>query len=343
MKFIYWFAYYNLDAPSVRYRAKYPLAFFRKHYGIQSYLVSPGYSVKRIWLFLLAYCSALFFRKRNSLIVIQRVHTNFIYATLLKLLVRIRKTGTVYDIDDAVYLDRDPGTILYFSRHCEKISAGSREIAQYLSQYNSNIVWTTSPIVDLGIVKQHRSKTFTVGWIGGFAWGHRDSLFENVFPALRRLSFPFKLVMIGVTRAKDQVAINEYFKHHQNITVELPQGIDWEDERQLQQYITKFDVGIATLEDTKMQRSKSGIKAKQYLNNGIPTLSVNLPENNDIVRDDYNGYLCSNSKDFERRLLQFYQMSEEDYRRLSENARESIRHFNHSKYWVDFMEAAELA
>ncbi len=52
---IYWFAYYNLDSPSVRYRAKYPLDFFRDEYGIDSFLSIPGYSAKRIFQFLRAY------------------------------------------------------------------------------------------------------------------------------------------------------------------------------------------------------------------------------------------------------------------------------------------------
>jgi hypothetical protein len=37
-----------------------------------------------------------------------------------------------------------------------------------------------------------------------------------------------------------------------------------------------------------MQLSKSGIKAKQYMNNGVPVLSSNLPENNTVVIDGFN-------------------------------------------------------
>src|SRR5688572_13337958 len=122
IEFIYWFAYYNLRSPSIRYRAKYPLDFFKQHKGVNSYLVIPGYSPKRILIFLKAYFSALLFRKKNSLIVIQRVQSDFIYANLLKLLVRIRKRDTVYDLDDADYLELKPDTIHYFAKHCQKIS-----------------------------------------------------------------------------------------------------------------------------------------------------------------------------------------------------------------------------
>jgi hypothetical protein len=142
IEFIYWFAYYNLDSPSVRYRAKYPLDFFKEEKGIDSYLVVPSYSISGILLFLKAYLSALFFRKRNSLIVIQRVQSNFIYAGLLKLLVRIRRKDTVYDLDDADYLEENQKTIFYFVKNCAKISAGSNAIAAYLSRFNHQIVHT---------------------------------------------------------------------------------------------------------------------------------------------------------------------------------------------------------
>jgi len=104
IKFIYWFAYHDLFASSVRYRGKYPLDFAREKLGIGSYLVVPGYSLKRLLLFLKAYFSALLFRKPGSLIVVQRVQSDFIYATLLKLLVLIRNKNTIYDLDDAAGL-----------------------------------------------------------------------------------------------------------------------------------------------------------------------------------------------------------------------------------------------
>src|SRR5688500_1190258 len=86
LKFIYWFAFYNPDSPSVRYRAQYPLDYFKNNYGIRSCLIIPSYKPVRILRFIRAYFSALLFRKPDSLIVIQRVSSNFIYATLLCLL-----------------------------------------------------------------------------------------------------------------------------------------------------------------------------------------------------------------------------------------------------------------
>ncbi|MFH0864742.1 MAG: glycosyltransferase [Bacteroidota bacterium] len=336
IEFIYWFAYYNLDSPSVRYRAKYPLDFFRDYKGVGSYFVVPSYSPTGIYLFLKAYFSALFFRRQNSLIVIQRVQSNFIYATLLKLLIRIRNQDTVYDLDDADYLEINPKTIYYFAKHCEKISAGSKEIEKHLSRFNQQIIHTTSPIVDLNLVKKHKNSIFKIGWIGGFGGDHKDSLIELVFPALKQLSFNFKLIIIGVLNIEDIEFIKRYFGENLNIEIEIPIRIDWNDEKDIQNRIIAFDIGIATLTNTPMQLSKSGIKAKQYMNNGVPVLSSNLPENNTVVVDGVNGYFCSNVNDFKDRLNQFYNMTNSEYSNFSKNARESIDNFDHKKYFAAY-------
>lgn len=336
IEFIYWFAYYNLDSPSVRYRAKYPLDFFKDNKGVGNYFVVPSYRPKGIYLFIKAYLSALFFRKRNSLIVIQRVQSHFIYASLLKLLIRIKKQDTVYDLDDADYLEVNPKTIYYFAKHCEKLSAGSKQIEKYLRQFNNQIVHTTSPTLDLEIVKANRNTIFTIGWIGEFGGGHKDSLIELVFPAIKELTFHLKLIIVGVLKLDDIKFIKNYFQYNSNIEIELPLEIDWNDEVDIQKRIVLFDVGLATLTNSEMQISKSGIKAKQYMNNGVPVLSTNLPENSTVVVDGVNGYFCETITDFKDRLNQFYNMTDTNYLQFSKNARKSIINFDHNKYFADF-------
>jgi glycosyltransferase involved in cell wall biosynthesis len=336
IKFIYWFAYHDLFASSVRYRAKYPLDFAREKLGIKSYLVVPGYSPARMLKFLKAYFSALLFRKPGSLIVIQRVQSDFIYATLLKLLVLIRKKNSIYDLDDADYLQNKPDTIIDFARRCESIAAGSRAIAAYLGKFNQRIFHVSSAISDLNIVKKKRNPVLTVGWIGAYGFGHKDSLLQFVFPALKELPFSFRLILLGVREETDIQSIKSYFQLCKNIELEIPVDLDWNNETELQNRIVTFDVGIATLLDHPLQIAKSGIKAKQYMNNGVPVLSSNLPENNKVVVNGMNGYLCDSPEDFRLRLTEFHEMKEEEYMRFSDNARNSIGNFNYIKYFSDF-------
>lgn len=342
LSFIYWFAYYNFDSPSVRYRAKYPLDYFEKKHGISYYLVVPGYAPARIIKFIAAYFSALFLPKKNSLIVIQRVNSNFIYSSLLKLLVRIRRKNTVYDIDDADYLVHNPKTLYYFSKKCKTICAGSRKIARHLSQFNSRIVQTTSPVVDLNIVKKAKNNLFTIGWIGEFGGDHKDSLIRYVFPALMELNFNFKLILIGVQSVHDLAFIKNYFMTNTNAIIEIPQQIDWHDETNIQQKISGFDIGIATLNDTEFHKSKSGIKVKQYMNNGVPVLSTKLPENDAVIKEGENGFFCSSSLEFKEKIIEFHRLDQNEYNTYSLKARNTIKHFNHEKYLSDFIKIKEL-
>ncbi len=342
INFIYWFAHYNIASPSVRYRAKYPLIFFKENFGVSYYFVVPGYFPKKIYYFLRAYISALFFRKTNSLIVIQRVQSNFIYAKLLKLLVLIRRKDTVYDIDDADYFEMNPNTMYFFAKKCDKISAGSNAIAEHLSQFNKKITITTSPTVDLKVIKTHKNSIFTIGWIGSFAGEHKDSLIDLVFPAIKNSLFKIKFAIIGVLNTDDKLFIENYFKEDLNIEVEVPLDIDWNNEEDIQNKIVAFDIGIATLFNNKIQVAKSGIKAKQYMNNGIPVLSTNLPENNTVVIDGKNGFYCSTPNEFKDRINDFYLMANEEYLQFSINARESISNFNHTKYFNYFEKIKNL-
>jgi glycosyltransferase involved in cell wall biosynthesis len=333
LKHIYWFAYYNLDSPSVRYRAKYPLDYARNNLNIESHFIIPGYSPSRLIQFLSAYFSALLFPKKGSIIVIQRVHSNFIYSNLLKLLVNCRRNLTIYDLDDADYLEYPSKTIHYFAKNCNSVSAGSNEITNYFRSINSNAFHITSPIVDLEIIKPQRNEIFTIGWIGGFGWGHKESLYDLVFPAIKNLSFNCHFILMGVTNQKDEEEIRDYFKNSKQIDIEMNLEIDWNDEEALQHKIKTFDIGIATLLNTPVQIAKSGIKAKQYLNNGVPVLCNKLPENKNVIIDGVNGYLCNSPEEFKTKMIEFKEMDNSAYNTFSKNARQSITQFNHQNYF----------
>lgn len=335
--FIYWFAYYNEDSPSVRYRAKYPLEFFKEHYNINSALIIPGYKPKKILSFLKYFLSALLTRKNNSLIVVQRVHSNFIYSSLLKLLVTVRKKDTVYDLDDSDYLYCPPKSIYVFAKKCNHIAAGSRAIADHLSKFNDNIVITSSPTPDLNILKEQKNKEFTIGWIGGYGGDHKESLIDLVYPAIKKANIKCKFIVLGVTKEEDEDYIRNYFASNTNIEIDIPRNVDWKDEYKIQKTIATFDIGISTLLNNEIQRSKSGIKAKQYLNNGVPVLGTKLPENDWVIKDGINGYYCNSTIEFKKRIEEFYFMDNETYNRFSINSKETISAFNHEKYHEQLM------
>jgi glycosyltransferase involved in cell wall biosynthesis len=266
------------------------------------------------------------------LIVIQRVNSNLIYSNLLKILIKIKNSNTVYDLDDADYLEHPPSTIYYFIKNCSAVYVGSKELQRNLSHLNNRIILNTSPTLDLKITKQGKNGLFTIGWIGDFKGGHKEGLVNLFFPALKDLPFKIKLILLGVHINSDFEYLTDYFKRYRNVQLEIPKNIDWQNEREIQNRITKFDIGIATLFDNELHRSKSAFKLKQYFNNGIPVLSSAIPENSNFVEEGRNGFYCETSDDFRKRIIEINDMSPSDYNNLSFGARSGITKFNLKQY-----------
>jgi glycosyltransferase involved in cell wall biosynthesis len=175
----------------------------------------------------------------------------------------------------------------------------------------------------------------TIGWIGDFGGGHKESLVTYFFPAIKDLPFKIKLILLGVGQKSEYSFLTDYFKSFDNVSLEMPQNINWTDEQDIQKRVSLFDIGIATLLDNELHRSKSGFKTKQYMNNGVPVLSSDIPENNKVVVHGYNGFLCRTATDFKQRIIEINEMNPDSYTILSGNARQSITNFNLDKYCKD--------
>ena len=263
------------------------------------------------------------------------------YAAALKWLAYVRKNKCVYDLDDADYLRYPPKTIYHFIKNCAAVTVGSAELVKNLYAFNSNTIRIPCPTPDLQIVKQKRNTLLTIGWIGDFSKGHKESLINIFFPALHNLPFKVKLIVLGVTKEAEHVFLKKYFKEYQNIVLEIPENVDWKNETDIQHRIASFDIGIATLLDTEFYRSKSAFKTKQCFNNGVPVLSSDIAENNLFIEHGKNGFLCSTPSEFKQRIIEIKQMSDEDYFMLSTNARHSIKNFDLRCFCEDFISLYE--
>ncbi len=332
VKYIYWFSYFNTELPSVRYRATYPLEALRRERGVEYSIAYPGYDAKSIFRFAWMFFSALLFRKKDSLIVIQKLYTNRVYAFALKVLLFFRKKNTQYDLDDAEYLVYPPERIDYFIRNCAACSVASEALLQYARRLNPNTFLLTSPVISHGQFKTRKNKTLTLGWIGCYGGAHRDSLFEFVFPAIKLLDFDVRLVLLGITEDEHRSEVKEYFANDKHVTLGMPGDIDWLDEASVYARICSFDLGLAPLLDIEMHRSKSAFKLKQYFSCGVPALASGIGENARFIRHGENGFACNTVGDYHRQLRNVNAMQEKEYEQLSSGARESVPGFTLAHY-----------
>ena len=331
LKHIYWFAYFNLDEPSVRYRAKYPLEQLQIKHNIQFSIVYPGYDFKNLSNFVFTYFSALLFRKRNSIIVFQKIYTKGIYSTALKILLFFQSKNTLYDIDDAEYTRQPPQNIHYFMKNCSSCSAGSSSLVNYIKRINKNVFLLTSPVIDHDLTKTETEKTFTVGWIGYYG-AHRQNLTKIFFPALLKIDFPIKLKLLGVKNEIEEKEIKTYFKNKSNILVDTPINLNWLNEYSIYENVMNFDVGVAPLLDNEFNCGKSAFKLKQCLSCGVPVLGSSVGENLRFLKDDVNGYLCEKPDDYFEKLVLIKNSKNGLYNRLCSNAKSTFPTFSIDHY-----------
>jgi len=336
IKHIYWFAYFNLDEPSVRYRAKFPLQQLKEKHGITFSIVYPGYDFKNLTNFILTFFTVLLFRKINSIIVFQKIHTSGIYTSALKVLLFFRPQHTLYDIDDAEHTRRPAQTIHYFMKNCSACSAGSKSLVDYIRQFNQNVFLLTSPVIDHGLTKTELEKTLTVGWVGYYG-AHRQSLTQLFFPALHDIDFPIKLKLLGVANKVEEHEIKSYFKENRNISVETPLDLDWLDEHFIYKTILTFDIGVSPLTDNEFNRGKSAFKLKQCMSCGVPVLASSVGENKEFLQDGVNGFLCDNPNDYFQKLTSIKSSQNGIYTRLSVNAKKTFPSFSIDNYCSIFI------
>ena len=345
IKHIYWFAPYNLTCPSTRYRGKLPLKLLEQEYQVTNDFIYPQRNWRGILRFLKTFFTVLFFRKEDSLIVIQKVISNRLYANLLKILILVRSKNTLYDIDDAEYYRTSTQTLHFFLRHCETVSVSSQALKKYCSDFNENIIELTSPVPIHSYHKKTKNRKFIIGWVGDFGNGHdvskdfshKANMYQLLFPRLLELNCPFQLMLIGIKKESDMQEISNYFKHKPNIQINIPTHLDWSNDEWLYPMISRFDVGVSPMLDHPFNQAKSAFKAKQYLSCGIPVIASDIGENSRFVIDGFNGMLCQNSNNFSKAIEHFYKMKEEEYVVFSKNALKNVDDFSVKKYCENFI------
>ena len=342
---IYLFSSYNTQGVSTRYRGTYVLEEMGHQFGLTHTFVYPGYKPTEILNFLKAYISVLLFRKKNSLIIFQKLHSKGIYTFLLKLLLRLKPKNTIYDTDDADYLRFEARNIHHFMCKCALCTVGSQALFDYTRNRNKNVLLLTSPIIRHDELKTNRNKTLHLGWVGDYGmnngstapYSHKISLTTILFPILKELQFEFKLTLLGIKNPIDKLEIENYFKQNKNISLNIPMDVNWLDEISLYRTIKDFDIGVSPMVDHEFNVAKSAFKAKQYLSCGVPVLASPIGENRKIIKNGVNGYICRTSIDFKNRIIEINNMTDPEYEKLKQNALRDIHEFRIDRYCKDLI------
>ena len=297
------FAYKDLSSTSVRYRIKYPFDFLQTHRSIRVRTATMNSSWRVVLLILEC---LMFFRTATTVMVIHGVSGSDGLSKWIQVMLRFRNFRMIYDLDEGNYLKGDVDSFSYFVNRAHSITLGHESLAEVVKSNNKRTQVIPSPIPDLGHSADIHFDECVVGWIGDYdvedaadeSFSNKRALYDLVFPAFLDISFPVKLVLLGINSNEDARDIKLYFQDCPFVKLDIPIAFDRTNEEAVQRQICSWDIGLAPLIDHEFNRTTSAIALKQYINNGVPILASSVGNQSSLFGEHEGGFTCGNSEDF---------------------------------------------
>jgi len=178
-----------------------------------------------------------------------------------------------------------------------------------------------------------RKGRLRLGWMGGASHA-RD--IHTAIPAVRRFMkrFPsWDLVINGTDYRADFRCPPERSYH-----------VPWLhvcDEPELFYRMIDFDIGICPLLDTKFARSKSHIKALEYMARGIPVVASDVEPYRRFIDHGVNGFLCKHDHEWLRYLSEL--AGSTDLRlKMGEAAKAKAREHTIEGHYMEWVNAYKM-
>lgn len=205
-------------------------------------------------------------------------HSNPLYEQKL----HTRNPRTVFDFDDAVFVNDKLGHTEWCCRNAGWVVAGNRYLADYALRHTDRV-----SIIPTVLDVQHYDPTPRAGVPGipRVGWcGSNLSIRQTLYPILgtlrriqERLGFEFVIMTRPKPRVPDSGLRWSYVEWSEN------------NERQLRRYM---DIGVMPLVDEPFQRGKCGLKLLQYMASGLPVVASPVGVNRELAGHGERGFLA---------------------------------------------------
>ena len=190
------------------------------------------------------------------------------------------------------------------------VIVGNDYLAQRADKAGAKNIKVVPTVIDLErypIIPRKNQKGFVVGWIGSPSTEHYLTGLTSVFESLKK-EFDVSFVAIGANP-----------KNLEGTPIKVEH---WSEETEVSS-IREFDIGIMPLFDSPWERGKCGYKLIQYMACGIPVIASAVGVNNQIVKENKNGFLIKNFSDWECMLSTLLQ-NEGLRHRMGKKGREQV-------------------
>jgi len=212
---------------------------------------------------------------------------------------RIINNPIIYDIDDAVFLNNNikVSGINRLIANAAVVFAGNEYLANYCSQYSSNIFIIPTAVDTDRFIELERKSTnqqFVVGWSGTSSSYKFFKLIEDT--------------LLEFFKGKKDARLKIYSDMFPFELRKLAEYIDyepWSVEKEISQ-IQSFDVGIMPLEESDWVKGKCSYKMLLYAACGIPTITSPYGMNKDILSLGKVGLGCRDANEWRNALEYVY-------------------------------------
>lgn len=244
--------------------------------------------------------------KEQYFIFIQREvfpkYVGILGETLLKVMNR-NAQEVIWDFDDNIFkeeISTKEAKILFDTS--SKIIVGNKFLKNYIiNRTNSSIevINTTDKMfenLDLDKITLKRCEEYdhvlNIVWVGTkHNFRYLEPVIKYIDLAAEKINF--KNVILKIICDKELVIKTNKL---------LIRNIPWSRER-VKKELENSHIGIMPLIENEFTKGKCAFKAVQYISAGIPILVSNVGMNNEVVLNNYNGYLLDNYKEWEEAIL----------------------------------------
>ena len=216
--------------------------------------------------------------------------------------IRRKARKIIFDVDDAIMFRSSSSSrqkslgrmwkFKYMVMNSDTVIVGNRFLKDQVIRYvDSNKVTLIPTTIDINFYpkkKEFSNKGRTIlGWIGT----------QSTLKYLKDLDPIFESLAERFNQINLKIVCDEFYDFQTIPVIKKRWSLEEENDD-----LVSFDIGLMPLRNDLWSRGKCGLKIIQYQCVGLPVVCTPVGINRDIVRDGYNGFWATTSREWVEKL-----------------------------------------